>query len=178
MELEQEHRILKHTVQCMGIPVHVNYDRYYTREHLWVKITPTGDLRIGITDYAQKHLRKNAALVEFSTNPVIGHNVEEGDAFAVVYGGMYADPRTFECECMAFDITSPVTGTIIDINQHILENPELVSMECYDKGWIATIKPLEDWKFSGNFVRPEKYVKILEKIGKSPLRVYWSGLHF
>lgn len=162
----------------MGKTIHVNCDRYYTREHLWVKITPDGDLRIGITDYAQQFLKKKAVLVEFVSNPLIGHNIEDGDTFGVVYGGMYADPQTLECECMAFDITSPVTGNVIAVNQDILENPGLVSTACYDIGWIATIKPLDDWKYSGNLIRPEKYIKLLKKIGKSPLHVLWSGRHF
>lgn len=178
MELGQEQKVVQQLVQCMGKPVRVNCDRYYTREHLWVKITPDGDLQIGITDYAQKFLKKKAVLVEFASNPLIGHDVEESDALGVVYGGMYADPQTLECECMAFDLTSPATGRIIDVNKNILENPELVSTECYDAGWIATIKPREDWKYSGNLIRPEKYIKLLKKIGKSPLHVFWSGYHF
>jgi len=172
MGVKLEKGMLQHTVECMGKQVRVDFDRYYTKDHLWVKVTPEGNLRIGVTDYAQKFLKKKAALIEFMKNHTIGDEVEEGEVFCVLYGGLYADPETLQYECMAFDMFAPVKGAMIAVNEAIMDNPQLVNADCYDKGWIAVIKPAKgDWKLNGNLIEPSKYVKLLKETGRSPLRV-------
>jgi glycine cleavage system H protein len=171
MERELNNTVLQQRVDCRGKQICVNYDRFYTRNHLWVKVTPEGNLKIGITDYAQQLLKKKAALVEFMKNPAVRDDVEEDEVFCTVYGEMYPDPETLKGECMAFDVISPVLGRILEVNDSVLDKPQLVNTCCYDEGWIATIKPTEDWKTTDTLVRPERYMKLIKKIGKSPLRV-------
>ena len=171
MGIELNNKVLQQRVECMGKQICVNYDRFYTRNHLWVKVTTDGNLKLGITDYAQQFLKKKAALVEFIKNPAGHDEVEEDEVFCTVYGGMYPDPETLESECMAFDVISPVTGSIFEVNEAVLDKPQLVNIGCYDEGWIATIKPSEDWRVTNTLVRPERYIKLLKKVGKSPLRV-------
>ena len=171
MGLELSNTVLQQRVECMGKQICVNYDRFYTRDHLWVKVTPEENLKIGITDYAQRFLKKKATLVEFMKNPSVRDDVEEDEVFCTVYGEMYPDPETLKGECMAFDVISPVTGRILEINESVLDKPQIVNTCCYDEGWIAIIEPTEDWKITDTLVRPERYVKLLKKAGKSPLRV-------
>jgi len=171
MGLELNNTVLQLRVDLMGKQICVNSDRFYTRNHLWVKVTSEGTLKIGITDYAQQFLKKKAALVEFMKNPAVHGDVEEDEVFCTVYGKMYPDPETLKGECMAFDVISPVAGKILEVNESVLDKPPLVNTGCYDEGWIAIIKPTVDWKITDTFVRPERYVKMLTKAGKSPLRV-------
>jgi glycine cleavage system H protein len=171
MGLELKNTALQQRVNCMGKQICVNTDRFYTRNHLWVKVTPEGNLKIGITDYAQQFLKKKAALVEFMKNPTVRDSIEEDEVFCTVYGEMYPDPETLKAECMAFDVISPMAGRILEVNESVLDKPHLANTCCYDEGWMAIIKPTEDWTISDTLVRPERYVKLLTKAGKSPLRV-------
>ena len=171
MGMELNNKVLQQRVECMGKQIYVNYDRFYTRDHLWVKVTADGHLKLGITDYAQQFLKKKAALVEFIKNPAVRDKVEEDEVFCTVYGGMYPDPETLESECMAFDVIAPVAGKIVKVNDAVLDRPQLVNTCCYEEGWIATIQPTEDWKVTNALIRPERYIKLLKKAGKSPLRV-------
>ncbi|KON30562.1 hypothetical protein AC480_00855 [miscellaneous Crenarchaeota group archaeon SMTZ1-55] len=171
MGIELNNKVLQQRVECMGKQICVNYDRFYTREHLWVKVTPDGHLKLGITDYAQQFLKKKAALVEFIKNPAVRDKVEEDEVFCTVYGGMYPDPETLESECMAFDVIAPVAGKIVEVNDAVLDKPQLINTCCYEEGWIATIQPTEDWKVTNALIRPERYIKLLQKAGSGPLRV-------
>lgn len=171
MGINVENSMLQQTVECMGKAVCVNFDRYYMREHLWVKVTPEGNLKIGLTDYAQQFLKKKIALIEFMKNHTVGDDVDEGEIFCTVYGGLYADPETLQYECMAFDMFSPVKGTVLEVNQAIMDKPQLVNANCYDEGWITVIQPEKGWNLVSNLIEPAKYVKLLKTKGRSPLRV-------
>jgi glycine cleavage system H protein len=171
MGLEITNTVVQQKVDCMGKQINVTFDRFYTRDHLWIKVTPEGNLKIGITDYAQQFLKKKAALVEFIKNPTERDDVEEDEVVCTVYGEMYPEPQTLTCECMAFDVISPVTGHILAVNESVLDKPALVNAGCYDEGWIAIVKPVDDWMLTTNLVRPERYVKLVKRAGQSPLRV-------
>ncbi len=162
---------LQQTVECRGKQVCIDFDRSYTTKHLWSKATPEGNLKIGVTDYAQKFLKKKVALIEFMKNYTIDDEIEKDEIFCVIYGRIYADPKTSRYECMAFDMFAPVKGTIIEVNQAIMDKPQLVNDDCYDKGWIIVIKPKKWWKSASNFLEPTKYVKWLKNEEQSPLRV-------
>ncbi len=171
MALEFTSTVVQQKVDCMGKQITITFDRFYTRDHLWIKVTPEGHLKIGITDYAQQFLKRKAALVEFIKNPTIQDDIEEDDVLCTVYGEMYPEPQTMTCECMAFDVISPVTGHVLAVNEAVLDKPALVNAECYDAGWIALVKPVDDWLQTTNLVRPERYVKLVKRAGQSPLRV-------
>lgn len=171
MALEFTSTVVQQKVDCMGKQINVTFDRFYTRDHLWIKVTPEGNLRIGITDYAQQFLKRKAALVEFIKNPTVQDDIEEDDVLCTVYGEMYPEPQTMTCECMAFDVISPVTGSVLAVNEAVLDKPALVNADCYDAGWIALVKPVDDWMRTTNLVRPERYVKLVKRAGQSPLHV-------
>ena len=154
----------------MGEKIYVEHNRRYTKQHLWIK-ADSEELRIGITDYAQKALKKKAALVEFKKKT--GDAVEEEEIFCVVYGEVYSDlayHKTLQYECMAFDVISPVKGRIVEVNQAVMDKPQLVNDDCYGRGWLALIKP-ENGGSVNKLLEPDKYVKSFEK-ERNPLRVF------
>ena len=74
------------------------------------------------------------------------------------------------CEYVAFDLISPISGKIVEINQKIMENPEIINDSPYDDGWIVTVNP-EIGDYLSQLITPETYKKMLEKQEKSPFRV-------
>ena len=97
----------------------------YARTHEWVKIE--GDLVItGITDHAQDEL---GDLVYVET-PEVGSKVTAGEQAGVV-----------ESVKTASDIHAPVSGTVVDVNTDLEDDPDFVNEDPYGKGWIYKIKP-------------------------------------
>ncbi|MFW0595446.1 glycine cleavage system protein GcvH [Acinetobacter baumannii] len=97
----------------------------YARTHVWVKIE--GDLVItGITDHAQDEL---GDLVYVET-PEVGSQVTAGEQAGVV-----------ESVKTASDIHAPVSGTVVEVNTDLEDDPDFVNEDPYGKGWIYKIKP-------------------------------------
>ncbi len=97
----------------------------YARTHEWVKIE--GDLVITrITDHAQDEL---GDLVYVET-PEVGSQVTAGEQAGVV-----------ESVKTASDIHAPVSGTVVEVNTDLEDDPDFVNEDPYGKGWIYKIKP-------------------------------------
>ncbi|NUF54171.1 glycine cleavage system protein GcvH [Acinetobacter seifertii] len=97
----------------------------YARTHEWVKIE--GDIVItGITDHAQDEL---GDLVYVET-PEVGSKVTAGEQAGVV-----------ESVKTASDIHAPVSGTVVEVNTDLEDDPDFVNEDPYGKGWIYKIKP-------------------------------------
>ena len=104
----------------------------YTKEHEWVILGDNGNVKVGITDYAQDALSD----VVFVELPKIGSLFSKGDSMAVA-----------ESVKAASDIYAPVSGKVISVNTKLEESPELINESPYDFGWMVTIEPtgeLED----------------------------------
>ena len=100
-------------------------DLHYTRTHCWVR--EEGALVVvGITDYAQEQM----AELTFVELPEVGEHVEVDDEIAVV-----------ESVKAANDVFAPLAGTIVEVNEALLEQPELVNHDPFGKGWIFKMKP-------------------------------------
>ncbi|AFZ70703.1 glycine cleavage system H protein [Caldisphaera lagunensis DSM 15908] len=96
----------------------------YTKSDEWVKFE--GDkIRIGITDYAQKQL-KDIVGVDL---PKKGSNINKNGTLAVL-----------ESVKATAEVYSPIEGKVLDVNERLLDEPELINKEPYDNGWIALIE--------------------------------------
>ena len=102
----------------------IREDRSYTKDHEWA-LREGGNLRVGITDYAQDALGD----VVFVQLPSVGAQVTAGASFAEV-----------ESTKSVSDIYSPATGTVVEVNTDLETQPELVNSAPYDGGWIAVIE--------------------------------------
>lgn len=96
----------------------------YTETHEWID-TKEGIGTVGVTDFAQKELG-DIVYVEL---PKVGKQVKAGEEIAVL-----------ESTKAAADIYSPVSGTIVEINQSLTNNSELVNKSPENEGWIFKIK--------------------------------------
>ena len=99
-------------------------DLKYAKSHEWVRVA--GDVAtIGITDHAQHELTD----VVFVELPARGRTLKAGEACAVV-----------ESVKTASDIYSPVSGSVIEVNEALSSNTALVNSEPYGQGWFFKIK--------------------------------------
>ncbi|MCS6885539.1 MAG: glycine cleavage system protein GcvH [Acidobacteriota bacterium] len=96
----------------------------YTKDHEWIKVDGERGT-IGITDFAQSELG-DIVYVELP---------KEGDTFAVheTFGSVESVKTVSE-------MFMPVSGTILEVNQALTENPELVNTDPYGAGWMIVVK--------------------------------------
>lgn len=97
----------------------------FTEEHDWVRLEE-GDIGVvGITDYAQDQLG-DLVYVEL---PEVDRQVERGEEVV-----------TLESVKAASDVKSPVSGTIVAVNEALDENPGIVNEDSAGEGWIFKIR--------------------------------------
>jgi glycine cleavage system H protein len=119
---------------------------YFNKEHLWV--TVDGDKGIiGISDHAQEELG-DVLLVE---TPGVQKKVQQSSSFGQI-----------ESAKAVSDLISPVSGTIIEINENLEEQPELVNEDPYGKGWIIKVI-LDNTKELNTLLGEEEYSQYLQE---------------
>ena len=96
----------------------------YTEDHEWLRIE-NNKVYIGITDFAQSELGD----IIFVELPSINDNVDSG-----------ASIGTIEAVKTVADVYTPIKGKIIEINENIVDQPELINSSPYNDGWIACIE--------------------------------------
>lgn len=103
--------------------------RLLTYDYFWIKVeqqSPTVLVRVGLKDVAIKALGQIEA---FRALPK-GRCVNKGYPFGSIEHGR-----------KILILRSPITGSIVEINDEVVKNPQLISEDPYGKGWIAVLKP-------------------------------------
>lgn len=99
-------------------------DLKYSREHEWALVE--GKVAtVGITDFAQDKLGD----IVFVELPAVGDKVTKDEAMGVV-----------ESVKAVSDVYSPVSGTVIEINDDLPDSPDMVNEDPYGDGWIVKIQ--------------------------------------
>ncbi|MBP7320386.1 MAG: glycine cleavage system protein GcvH [Lachnospiraceae bacterium] len=115
---------------------------FYTKSHEWVKME--GDTAwVGLTDFAQSELG----------NLVFVNLPEEDDT--VVMGEAFADVESVKA---VSDVFSPVTGTVVEINEELQDSPEKINEEPYE-AWFVKIAEVTDKE---EFLDAAEYEAFLE----------------
>ncbi|MCH7844041.1 MAG: glycine cleavage system protein GcvH [Chloroflexi bacterium] len=101
-------------------------DRRYTKEHEWVMIEDAAakSAVAGITDYAQDQLGD----IVFFELPKVGDSVAHLDKMGEV-----------ESVKAVSDLFSPITGLVTEINEKLLDHPELVNEDPFGEGWLIKV---------------------------------------
>jgi len=100
----------------------------YARTHEWARLEQDGTVTIGITDFAQEALGD----VVFVEHPEVGRALEPSDEAGVV-----------ESVKAASDIYAPIAGTVVAVNEALVDAPELVNQDPYGEGWFFRIQPAD-----------------------------------
>jgi glycine cleavage system H protein len=97
---------------------------HYTKDHEWISVED-GIATVGITDFAQSELG-DIVYVEVET-------LDEQIGITEVFG-------TVEAVKTVSDLFMPLSGTIIEFNESLKDEPEMVNEDPYGKGWMIKIK--------------------------------------
>ncbi len=121
-------------------------DRKYTKTDEWIRVENNVGI-VGITDYAQKKL-KNIVSVEL---PEVSREVKAQESVGVV-----------ESIKTVADLYTPVSGKIIEVNERLVDEPELINKDPYGEGWIFKLE-IADVSELENLLTPEQYAKLIEE---------------
>lgn len=100
----------------------------YSKSHEWVNMIDDTTATVGLTDYAQSELGE----LVFVNLPEEGDDVEAGTPFADV-----------ESVKAVSDVYSPVTGTVAEINEELLDAPGNINEEPYE-AWMIRVENISD----------------------------------
>lgn len=95
----------------------------YTSEHEWIRVEGN-EAFVGITDYAQSELGE-IVFVDVNT---VDENVAQGEVFGSV-----------EAVKTVSDLNMPVSGTVLEFNEALNDQPELVNNDPYGEGWMIKV---------------------------------------
>ena len=118
---------------------------YYSESHEYVKVDGNFGY-IGITDYAQHAL----GIIVYVDMPEVDDDVEAGDEFGAV-----------ESVKAASDLISPVSGTVIEVNEELEDAPELINQDAFGN-WIIKVE-LSDKSELDNLMDAKAYGEFCEK---------------
>lgn len=113
----------------MSIPENLKY----SEDHEWAKLD--GDIvTVGITEYAQGELGD----IVFVEMPEVDDEFDAGENFG-----------TIEAVKAVSDLVMPISGTVVEINDALEDDPETVNREPYGAGWMIKIKVADSSEFDG-----------------------------
>jgi glycine cleavage system H protein len=115
----------------------------YTREHEWIEV---GAGKVGITDYAQSTLGD----IVFVELPKVGATVEKGKVFGSV-----------ESVKAVSDLYSPVTGTVVEVNEELTTAPEKINTDAHG-AWLLKVK-ITDPSQVDELLSAEDYEKFVKE---------------
>ena len=119
----------------------------YSEDHEWVDAKEDDLVVIGITDFAQEQLG-DLVYVEL---PEVGDECTKGENISVI-----------ESVKAASDLVAPVSGSIIEVNSRLEDEPELVTEDSMGEGWFIKVK-LSDPAELDELMDEEAYNSFIEE---------------
>ncbi len=123
---------------------HVPEDYYYTKDHEWAQVDEN-IVTVGITEFAQNSLGE----IVYVELPEEGSKVTQGDSFGVI-----------ESVKAVSDLFAPVSGTVIEINQSLGEDPAVLNDDPINDGWLIRIE-MDTEKELAALMRAPDYKKLI-----------------
>ncbi|MBQ44909.1 MAG: glycine cleavage system protein H [Porticoccaceae bacterium] len=120
-------------------------DVAYTKEHEWLKVG-SDSITVGVTDHAQQQLG-DVVYVEL---PDLETEFFAGDEAAVI-----------ESVKAAGEITIPFDGVVVEINETLVEQPDLLNTAPQTEGWMFRVVPKDKFDVS-KFMNLEEYLAYVQ----------------
>ena len=120
-------------------------DRIFSPEGIWLKPEAgenSGRWRIGLTDFLQQH----SGDMTFALLRPEGTRLSIGDEIGMI-----------ETIKVNVSLTSPVAGTIVEINPDLEMTPEVINQDPYGKGWLAVIEVAANDDLAARLMTPVVY---------------------
>lgn len=121
-------------------------DLYYTKDHEWAQVDEN-IVTVGITEFAQDSLGE----IVYVELPEEGSKVTQNESFGVV-----------ESVKAASDLYSPVSGTVIEVNTTLMDNPSVLNDDPMNDGWLIRIE-MDTEKELANLMRAPDYKKLINE---------------
>ncbi|MGH9321200.1 MAG: glycine cleavage system protein GcvH [Vicinamibacteria bacterium] len=125
-------------------------DRKYSKEHEWIRVEGNRGT-VGITDYAQNQLG-DVVYVEL---PSAGTKLASMQVFG-----------TIESVKAVSELFCPVSGEVIEVNQAVMDKPELVNSDPYGNAWLLVVK-VEDAAQLASLMTAAEYQAYLDREGQA-----------
>ncbi len=119
-------------------------DYYYTKEHEWAQVDEN-IVTVGVTEFAQSQLGE----VVYVELPEEGQKVSQNQSFGVV-----------ESVKAVSDLFSPVSGTVIEVNNTLTDDPAALNDDPMNDGWLVRIE-MDSEKELANLMRAPEYKKLI-----------------
>jgi glycine cleavage system H protein len=117
----------------------------YSKSHEWVRIEGER-ATIGITDFAQDELGD----VVYLDLPAVGRRLVKGDPFGSI-----------ESVKAVSDLYAPLGGEVLEVNDALVDRPEIVNGDPYEKGWMVVVR-LENSSDADELMSAEQYEGTLQ----------------
>ena len=117
----------------------------YSSDHEWLS-RDGSRVRIGITDYAQDALGD----VVFVQLPNVGDAFSSGDTIGEV-----------ESTKSVSDVYAPISGTVVAVNDALVDSPQLLNEDPYGEGWICEIELSDEAQYE-SLLDPTAYTTLIE----------------
>ena len=117
----------------------------FSKNHIWIKKTSSNTSILGVSDYAQEQL----GTIVFVNLPCVGDRILENTCF-----GDMESIKTVS------DLISPINGTVLQINEMVLDNPDLINSNPYDT-WLLELST-ED--MTHDLMNKTTYLDYLEQL--------------
>lgn len=101
-------------------------DLRFTAQHEWLQVRDDGNIRVGITDFAQDSLGD----IVFVALPGVGTSVSAGGPLGEV-----------ESTKSVSEVYAPLSGVVVACNDAVETAPETINDDPYGAGWLIDIKP-------------------------------------
>ena len=121
----------------------------YHKEHTWAKVSGKR-ATIGITNHAQEALGD----IVYIDLPEVDFAAETNSELAEI-----------ESTKATSSVIAPVSGTVVEVNEELVESPEIINEEPYGKGWIAVLE-MDDESEVGELMDASEYERYLEEEAK------------
>ena len=99
-------------------------DLFYTENHEWISVDGK-DAVVGITDHAQEELGD----IVFVELPSVEEELDQFEEFGVI-----------ESVKAVSDVFMPASGIIVEVNEELMDRPELINEDPYGSGWLIKIE--------------------------------------
>lgn len=121
-------------------------ENYYTKDHEWAYVDEN-IVTVGITEFAQDQLGE----IVYVDLPDEGGKVTQNESFGVV-----------ESVKAASDLLSPVSGTVIEVNESLMDELGKLNDDPMNEGWMVKIE-MDTEKELANLIRAGEYRKLISK---------------
>jgi glycine cleavage system H protein len=118
----------------------------YTENDTWVKLE-NRCLRVGLTDFFQRRVG-DIIYIEF---PKVGIKINRSEEIAQL-----------ESIKATSSITSPLAGTLVEVNQSLTNTPEMINEDPYGRGWLVLIHPSNLKTTLDQLLTAERYFELMK----------------